>query len=219
MSHCPHEQTPAHASSRATATPSAQQIFIQITPKQEQQKQSQLSKVTLWHEVCFAPNACLAYFDSPLNYFISSLLYSTPSSSPTCLTNWPGECLLRRYFLNQLKVIWQKRVTVNCSTGLGSKQIQRHRIAPPTPPPHTAPISRRCVSLTSDVTPPVVSVCCLLFVRKRAWLQPDKLYLPVGRRPKGDKALRSRGWVFSHHRPSGSTLLWMAFCLPLQKAE
>lgn len=77
--------------------------------QREQQKQSQLSKVTVWHEVCFAPNACLAYFDSPLNYFISSLLYSTPSSSPTCLTNWPGECLVRRYFLNQLKVIWQQR--------------------------------------------------------------------------------------------------------------
>lgn len=79
-------QTGIRSRSRA-AVKKIQAIFQSSPPKKS--KKSQLAKVIIWHQVCFQPNACLAFFDSPLSCFVPSLLNSAPSSSPTCVTNWP----------------------------------------------------------------------------------------------------------------------------------
>lgn len=65
--------------------------------KKNKNKMSQLAKVIIWHQVCFLPNACLAFFDSPLSCFVPSLLNSAPSSSPTCVTNWLGSICSLEY--------------------------------------------------------------------------------------------------------------------------
>lgn len=56
-----------------------------------------LAKVIIWHQVCFQPNACLSFFDSPRSCFVPSLLISAPSSSPTHVTNWPGSIWSMKY--------------------------------------------------------------------------------------------------------------------------
>lgn len=98
----PHKQEPTHTDTHRWHSKCTEDIYSNL--KTKTWKQSQLSKVINWLEVCFAPNACFSYFDSPLNYFMFSLLHSAPNSSPTCFTNCRGMFGLLnvwKYFLNQ----------------------------------------------------------------------------------------------------------------------
>lgn len=70
------------------------------TKKNKQSKNSPNSQRSLsWHEVCFAPNASIAYFDSPPICFVSSLLDYAPSLS---LTELGGEGFLWEQSLSQV---------------------------------------------------------------------------------------------------------------------
>lgn len=81
MSNCPHKQTPAHAGSRATETPSAQKIFIQITPNKNNKN---------------SPNSQRSQFG------MKSVLHQMPAL-PTLtahsITSYPAYCILRPVLL------------------------------------------------------------------------------------------------------------------------
>lgn len=84
------------------------------TKKNKQSKNSPNSQRSLsWHEVCFVPNASIAYFDSPPICFVSSLLDYAPSLS---LTELGGEG-----FLWESKVSLKSAVVViaGCRTTWG----------------------------------------------------------------------------------------------------
>lgn len=105
-------QTGIHSRSRASLKNPGTQIFFKTPEK----KKSQLAKVIIWHQVCFQPNACLAFFDSPLSCFVPSLLNSAPSSSPTCVTNWP-ESIWSLKYLKIFSPIKSDLTTVTGSQG------------------------------------------------------------------------------------------------------
>lgn len=118
MSSYLHKQTHTHRDTPWQVQELWSYSFKSLTTKHQkktkQSKNSPNSQRSLsWHEVCFAPNASIAYFDSPPICFVSSLLDYAPSLS---LTELGGEG-----FLWESKVSLKSAVVViaGCRTTWG----------------------------------------------------------------------------------------------------
>ena len=86
-------------------------VFQQSQQQKKKQRQSELSKVTVWHKVCFVPNALPAY--TLTSHSVTSCpayCFLHPAHLPRA--SWIGQGFFffwdGKYFLYQLKLFWQR---------------------------------------------------------------------------------------------------------------